>query len=57
MSEEMFVEVYKDNSGNQRVFKCVKSQLWKTGGRSPITNRLFFPEMAASIEAANKESA
>ena len=55
MSEELFVEVYTDKSGQRKVFKCVKSQLWKTGGRSPITGRMFYPEMAATLAAADKD--
>jgi len=44
MQEEIFVELLPDG----KTFKCVKSQLWKTKGKSPITGKLYYPEMVGS---------
>lgn len=45
-SEELHVEV----TPNGGTFKCVKSQLQKTHGKSPITGKLKYPEMAEKGE-------
>lgn len=44
-SEELFVEQYTDASGNVKVFKCVKSQLQKTRGKSPASGIDYTKEM------------
>ena len=43
MTEELYVEQLPDG----RVFKCVKSQLWKTKGQSPVnkSGKVIFAEM------------
>lgn len=46
MAEELYVTV--DEKGN--TFKCVKSQLMKTGGQCPIHGHDVYPEYKAVFE-------
>jgi len=45
MSEELYITV--DEKG--QTFKCVKSQLMKTGGKCPIHGHDVYPEMAVQF--------
>ena len=44
MAEEMYFEQLDNGSS----WKCVKSQLQKTGGKSPITGKMVYSEMAVT---------
>jgi len=50
MADELYVTI--DEKGN--TFKCVKSQLQKTGGVCPIHGHMVYPEMATAFEAQKK---
>ncbi len=46
MTEELYVTI--DEKGN--TFKCVKSQLMKTGGKCPIHGHDVYPEYKTQFE-------
>lgn len=39
MGEELYVCMYQGADGKMKSWKCVKSQLYKTNGKCPITGR------------------
>lgn len=44
MNEELYSTVTPDG----RTFRCVKSQLYKTGGKCPVTGKVVDKTMAVS---------
>lgn len=47
MSEELYTTVLPDG----RTFRCVKSQLAKTGGKCPVHGHDVYPEFKTQYEA------
>jgi len=47
MAEEIYTTIMEDG----RTFRCVKSQLAKTGGKCPVHGHDVYPEFKAQFEA------